>query len=138
MADLEELINSWFNKANSDLKVAKTILKHTPDLTDSICFHSQQAVEKYLKAFLLKLNIKIERTHDLSYLCKLIRKKVNVPKEYFEICSQLTQYAITVRYPLEIEEPSLKEAKNSVTSAQKIIKWIKKEIQENNKTLFSK
>ena len=33
-----------------------------------ICFHCQQAAEKYLKAFLVQRGLKPERTHDLAHL----------------------------------------------------------------------
>lgn len=46
-------VNSWIKKGNNDFKSTRTILKHSPELTDIICFHSQQATEKYLKALMI-------------------------------------------------------------------------------------
>jgi hypothetical protein len=39
---------------------------------DTVCFHCQQAVEKYLKALLTLLGIPAPRTHDLEVLHKLL------------------------------------------------------------------
>jgi HEPN domain-containing protein len=41
---------NWFHKANRDLGLAKLAQLHTPDYPDLICYHCQQASEKYLKA----------------------------------------------------------------------------------------
>jgi HEPN domain-containing protein len=136
MDRLSELITGWIKKGNNDLKSAKTILKYSPELTDTICFHSQQAAEKYLKVLLILTGEDEIKTHDLVYLCKIINNKFVVPKEYYEICSVLTQYAVTVRYPMVIEEPTQKDAKLSITYANKVIKWVKKEIKDHKKTLF--
>jgi HEPN domain-containing protein len=38
-----------------------------------ICFHCQQAVEKYLKGFLILYDVESERTHDLNLLCGLCK-----------------------------------------------------------------
>mgnify|MGYP000307964815 CR=1 FL=1 len=42
--------------------------------TSTICFHAQQAVEKYLKAFLILHDIDFPRTHDVDYLLLECRK----------------------------------------------------------------
>ncbi|UOF90379.1 HEPN domain-containing protein [Fodinisporobacter ferrooxydans] len=51
---MNDNVKEWLRKANDDLKVAELIL--SADLFDTVCFHSQQAGEKYLKAILYKLN----------------------------------------------------------------------------------
>ncbi len=38
----------WFNKGKKDLKGAHILYKHEGDL-GLVCFHCQQALEKYLK-----------------------------------------------------------------------------------------
>ena len=48
-----EYVLAWLKKADSDLKNAELVLsaadEHPP--YDTVCFHCQQAVEKYLKHF---------------------------------------------------------------------------------------
>ncbi len=52
-------------KAESDLKSAQILLDAEEPLTDAIYFHAQQAVEKLLKAFLTRKDIKAGRTHSV-------------------------------------------------------------------------
>ena len=58
----------WIKKANEDLLVAKHIINISP--TNST-YHSQQAVEKYLKAFLIINNIEPPKTHNIYHLLRL-------------------------------------------------------------------
>ena len=43
-----------------------------PEFYDPICFHAQQCIEKYLKAWLQEANIRPPRTHELNVLLHLI------------------------------------------------------------------
>ncbi len=49
--DYKDLAKKWFKKGNNDLKAGEYILSMPNPPTDTICFHSQQAVEKYLNGF---------------------------------------------------------------------------------------
>ena len=50
----DDLVRAWFAKASSDLRSAEIIIaSDAKDLpSDAVCFHCQQAAEKYLKGFL--------------------------------------------------------------------------------------
>ncbi len=71
MDNRNELIKEWINKAEHDLGMAELAMNNKPEYTDSICFHCQQAAEKYLKAYLVFLNIRFEKKHNLGYLLDL-------------------------------------------------------------------
>jgi HEPN domain-containing protein len=43
-------------------------------LTGQVIFHSQQAVEKYLKSYLVENNISFPKIHDLPKLYELVKK----------------------------------------------------------------
>jgi HEPN domain-containing protein len=48
------IAREWIIKAENDLKTASHTLKIGKGCpTDTVCFHAQQCVEKYLKAFLV-------------------------------------------------------------------------------------
>ncbi len=67
------IIHAWFKKADEDLYSAQQLLKSEGYLSISvICFHCQQAAEKYLKGFLVYRNIEFKKTHDLLYLLSLL------------------------------------------------------------------
>ena len=48
-----ELVIEWLHKAKNDLGIAKLAIDNEVEYTDAICFHCQQAVEKYLKSYLI-------------------------------------------------------------------------------------
>lgn len=50
--DNKDVATRWFNKGNNDLIAGSHILTMPEPPTDIVCFHSQQAAEKYLKGFL--------------------------------------------------------------------------------------
>jgi hypothetical protein len=50
---IKTTINKWLIKADNDLKTAEFCLTAEQPITDTICFHCQQAVEKYLKLFIV-------------------------------------------------------------------------------------
>jgi HEPN domain-containing protein len=99
MKSKTELINSWVNKAEKDLLTAKHELSFSDVVTESVCFHCQQAVEKYLKAYLVLLGIPFTKTHEIGELiskCENNDKKIS---EFKEEADKLTDYAIEIRYP---------------------------------------
>ena len=61
-------LNQWMEKAEHDLIAAKLIIEHQPTILDIACFHCQQAVEKYLKTFLVFKKEEFPRTHNLDLL----------------------------------------------------------------------
>lgn len=65
---IDEYLKRWLIKANNDLKVAEHELKMPLEerVTEAVCFHSQQAVEKFLKAYLITQNIAFGKTHNLE------------------------------------------------------------------------
>jgi HEPN domain-containing protein len=52
----------WVRKAEDDFAGASKMAAITPPLKDLVCFHCQQAVEKYLKALLQEIGIAVPRT----------------------------------------------------------------------------
>ncbi len=60
-----ELIKEWVHKGKNDMGIAKLVLDNNAEFVDAVCFHCQQAVEKYLKAYLIYQNIVFRKTHSL-------------------------------------------------------------------------
>ena len=65
-------IRQWVIKGDHDLGTAKITYLHIPEYLDTVTFHCQQAVEKYLKAYLIFLSVPFKFSHDLIYLLDLI------------------------------------------------------------------
>ena len=51
---INDLINSWLKKATLDLQAAQKLVEFH-SLNTIVCFHAQQACEKYLKALLFTI-----------------------------------------------------------------------------------
>lgn len=96
-----ELIKQWIIKGDHDLGTAKITWLHIPEYLDTVTFHCQQAVEKYLKAYLIYKAASFRFSHDLLYLLELIVAVDREFDKYFESLSELQSYAVEVRYPNE-------------------------------------
>jgi HEPN domain-containing protein len=120
MKTKRELIDSWIVKAERDLISAKHELSFSDAVTETVCFHCQQAVEKYLKAYLVFLGISFTKTHEIGELitkCESRDSEISVLKEKADT---LTDYAVEVRYAEDEFEPTLEEAKESFDIAKQI------------------
>jgi hypothetical protein len=59
------LINQWIGKAEEDYKNAEYTLTLEQDCpVSTVCFHSQQCAEKYLKALLICHSLAVPKSHD--------------------------------------------------------------------------
>ena len=98
MSDYAEA-KTWINLAERDYTVASHL--HTtlvPKPIEIICFHSQQTVEKALKAVLAYYEDKIPKTHDISNLqtlCKVHTDKIHIDDD---IAETITDFAVITRY----------------------------------------
>lgn len=115
----------WLEKADHDLLSAKVLLREMPILTDSICFHCQQAAEKALKAFLIYQNLHAPKVHDLS---RLINECGKVDKTFHlldEMLADMSDYAVDSRYASSIGEITLTEAHDAFSNAEKVMAFVK-------------
>jgi len=125
MKDRMELVKAWIKKAENDLINAKHAINIKPEPPlDTVCFHAQQCAEKYLKAYLTCKNIEFEKTHDLGELISLAMQADNDFEKILEYGEILTDYAVDIRYPLLLEEPTENEAKESIEIATKIKEFV--------------
>jgi len=124
MDNKTKLIKEWIHKAEHDLGMAELALENKPEYTDSICFHCQQAAEKYLKAYLVSLDIRFEKKHGLSYLLDLIDEKEKVSDEFYEMAEKLEDYAVEIRYPDDWFEPEAEDAKEALEIARKVKEFV--------------
>ena len=70
------VVREWVVKAEADLLTASHTLKLAKQCpTDTVCFHAQQCVEKYLKAVLVLHHTPVPRTHDIESLVRCCRRK---------------------------------------------------------------
>jgi len=116
--------------AENDLKNAAHTLKLGADCpTDTVCFHAQQCVEKYLKAFLVVLEVAFPKTHDIETLVGLMPKHAGVSLT-IEQQRRLTDYATVMRYPGPYKPVTLSEAKEAVRLARRVRREILKSLED--------
>ncbi len=113
-----EIIKAWIIKADHDLGTAKITYLYIPEYRDTIAFHCQQAVEKYLKAYLYHLEIFFHKSHDLIYLLDLISQKDLFSQDDYNKASSLQDYSVQLRYPNIVIELSDKEIQSSIKYAK--------------------
>jgi HEPN domain-containing protein len=102
----------WAAKAEADYRVMLRESKVVNDPSpDAVCFHAQQCIEKYAKAFLNEKGVEFPRTHNLEYLHGLC---VGVDQEFapYKIdFKRLDDYSVEIRYPgVDAAEEDAKEA----------------------------
>jgi HEPN domain-containing protein len=107
-----DYIRKWLVKAEHDLLNAQTVVEHNPIILDTACFHCQQAVEKYLKAFLVYKGIAVERTHNLNYLLDVCSQQDNDFKNIET--KNLNDFGVEIRYPDNFLSPSMEETKEYI------------------------
>lgn len=95
--------SEWLEFACMDLGAAEYLLTMYPLPIEIICYHCEQAAEKFLKATLVQFDKEPPKTHDLIQLCKLC---CEIDAEFAQIadaCIELTPYGVQVRYPSNLE-----------------------------------
>ncbi|MEW6533523.1 MAG: HEPN domain-containing protein [Thermodesulfobacteriota bacterium] len=124
MNDPETNYAAWLAKAENDFLNIENNLQATRIPWDTVCFHSQQAAEKLLKAFLVYHGQPPTRTHDLVALpsrCVGINANFQVLEEE---CRELTVYAVGSRYPDDLFTPTKEDALEMVSAAQRVRKLV--------------
>jgi HEPN domain-containing protein len=96
MKDKTEIIKLWIERADHDLGTAELIYRHIPKYRETIAFHCQQAIEKYLKAYFIYNDLTVKRTHDLVLLLGMISKIETIPDVLFEQAAELQDYSVEV------------------------------------------
>ena len=121
--DRNDYLKNWLFRANEDISVIENLFHSGPELyASAICFHAQQAVEKFLKAFLVFHDIDFPKTHDLDYLLSECRK---IDETIFEIdLGSLTDFGVSLRYPDDFYVPEKEETvmyRNIALNVKKVV-----------------
>lgn len=115
-----DVVKMWFKKGDSDLKNVENNLASKDIPLDTICSHSQQAIEKYFKGALVYFEKDISKTHDLVKLLTEVVSFIPELSELEEPLEKISEFAVEVRYPDSFYEPTLEDAKESYKFALKI------------------
>ena len=124
-----DIIKEWISKAHEDFEFARINLEEEKPFYAQICFHFQQAVEKYLKAYIIVNELEFRKIHDLPLLMKQCSSNDSSFTKFAESCEYLTTFYIETRYPVHWPiHLSKNEAEKAYDAAQKIRTFLKKKL----------
>ena len=90
-------LDDWLRIAEADLVRVTRLTEIEEPIAAG--FYLQQAVEKFLKAYLLSKGWDLQRTHDLEALLNLALDHDESIDSYRAVCQEITAYYFIDRYP---------------------------------------
>jgi len=125
---LPEIAKEWIEKAEEDYGFACASIEST-NYFAQVCFHFQQAAEKYLKAFVVANKLEFRAVHNLLELLETCKQKETGIKELEQACHFLNPFYIDTRYPVHwpahYDRDTADQAKEMT---DKIRGWVKKSL----------
>ena len=116
---MKPLTREWVEKAEGDFQVATQIMRRRKQrVYDAACFHAQQTVEKYFKAWLCETGVAFPKTHDLAALLKLLLPLEPLWSAFLPQVQLLEDYAVDFRYPGDTA--TLDEARQALKNCKSI------------------
>ncbi len=126
---MDQEIQKWLRFADSDMVPAEGLQRIGQEL--HALFFLQQAVEKTLKALLVKqTHAAPPRIHSLRTLAE--RCGLSLPMDEGLLLENLSEYYVESRYPGDWQETSpdvmAKEAERLIPAAKEFIRWLRSRI----------
>lgn len=121
---MTKYVKDWFLRADDDLLLIKTMLKENSFSPNPLCFHAQQAAEKYLKGFLAHNDLHVRKIHDLEVL---MEDCIKIDESFGKLrgaIKSLNRFYIESRYPDDYIQFSPDDAKQANKAAKEIKKFI--------------
>lgn len=114
----------WFERGMHDIETAQLLFDER-GYTDSIAYHIQQAIEKYLKGYLVLHGKKPPRIHELDTLLNHIENFDDSLNNFLDLCEKASRYYFEERYPPgPIMEYEYNEIKSDLDKAWELIRRI--------------
>ncbi|MGB9612624.1 MAG: HEPN domain-containing protein [Candidatus Margulisiibacteriota bacterium] len=126
-----KVVLDWIKRADSDFGFAKAAFKEFDEFYSQMCILCHDAVEKYLKAYLVSRKKRYKRIHDLVTLlkdCANISENKEAFMGFEEGCRILNNYYSPLKYPSHFPFATQKQAKEAIEITEEIGKFIKTEI----------
>lgn len=116
----------WVARAAKDLKRVSPRLQEE-DIEEA-AVHLQQAIEKYLKGYLISKGWRLKPTHDLELLLDEAVKFNSNLERFRDLCLEVTPYYIQERYPFFITEPSSEEIRQLLDLTKELVATIQEDL----------
>jgi HEPN domain-containing protein len=126
--DVGKEIAYWRNLAFKDLQFAGRLIAREEEEMLYCFFFLHLALEKILKAHVVKQTKQLPpKTHNLPLLAEI--GKVNLSEEHNDFCGRINLYNIESRYPnLFIPSPTLERAKEYFEQTKEILEWLVRQL----------
>ena len=122
--NFEKLAREWFLRAEDDWLSAKDILNDKEGAASTVCFLSQQIVEKYLKGYLVYKGVEFPKIHDLDKLVELCKALDGSFLKIKKEAQELTDFYVAARYPGDYPQFTWENAENAFVSAEKVRNFV--------------
>jgi HEPN domain-containing protein len=134
------MAQEWLKAAVADLQTIEEIINNE-HLTHIVAFHSQQCVEKSIKALLEWYEIDIPKIHSVLRLSKIIQEYLIIDDK--DMLDELDKLYIDSRYPGDLGllpngKPSMTKVRKFYLFAKNIYNAIKKKIGKEGETSTNK
>jgi len=116
----------WLLFARNDLKTAEILFREA--IWNQVCFHSQQALEKLLKALIPPDHR--PRSHKLADLIACLPASITLTEEEKRLVRRLDRFYIPTRYPdalpgaIEDGMPTMSDAEEALQTATSLFKHL--------------
>ena len=95
---------------------------------EDLCFDSQQAAEKSIKAVFIHRRLTFPFTHDLARLLTVLRQSGFKCPRYLDRVKRLTRFAVETRYPGLAGPVTEKQYRGTVRIAEAVLRWAERQI----------
>lgn len=124
MSEDIDISRQWAAKAQNDLLNADNNLKADNIPFDTVCFHCQQAAEKFLKAYLVAKGKPYPVSHDLLLILEKILPIDSGAETLRDDLALLMPYAVEIRYPDDWFMPTEEDTKEAREAVEHVRIWI--------------
>jgi len=124
----DEIVKEWFERGRHDFETAK-ILINNDVYYDVIMFLLEQAVEKYIKGYLIFNGWKLKKIHDIEMLLTEAMEFDRSFEKYLDAGRMLIAFYYETRYPPgPIPEISREEVVKILNLVEEVISKIRSEV----------
>jgi HEPN domain-containing protein len=125
---LKRQAEEWFERGARDIETAQLIFDER-GYTDAIAYHIQQALEKYMKGYLVLHGKKPPRIHELNTLLNHILTIDESLADFLDLCEKASRYYFEERYPPgPPADYSYEEIESDLNQAWSMIKIIRAKV----------
>lgn len=125
---MKKISEEWLKAAKDDLRVADKIIADEA-LTHMVAFHSQQCIEKSLKAVMEEYDIDLVKIHNLERLLAIVKNHIKFDVDIVLI-EKMDKLYIDSRYPADFGllpdgKPTIEDAEEFYDVASSVYEVVK-------------